>query len=149
MVIEVIAIAAILLILKKKKQEESGECGVFGRPGYYFTWQEMTSTDTGFPNDPSTPQCQNLKRLASNILDPLRELTGAPIYINSSFRSVPVNQAVGGVANSLHLQGKAADIYSNLLNPQKLKELIESHAALKSQIRELIVYPTHLHIAIV
>ena len=142
--------AAIFLLLNRKKAEEAGACGVFGRPGYYFTWDELTTTDINLPNNPSTSQCQNLKRLASNVLDPLRELSGAPIYVNSAFRSAAVNARVNGsVPNSLHLQGKAADIYSNLLDPVQLKELIEAHPVLKNSLRELIVYPSHLHVAIV
>ena len=35
---------------------------------------------------------------------------GLPIYINSGYRSVAVNRAVGGVATSNHLTGCAADI---------------------------------------
>lgn len=152
MLIEMMTIAAIFLLLNRKKAEKAEEsgCEIFGQPGYYFTWAEMTTTDIHLPNNPSTPQCQNLKRLASNILDPLRELSGAPIYVNSAFRSAAVNARVtGSVPNSLHLQGKAADVYSNLLDPVQLKELIEDHPILKSQLRELIVYPSHLHIAIV
>ena len=156
--IEVTTLAAIFLLLNRKKQEEAEQqaiqsgspCAVFGRPGYYFTWEELTVTDTGLANNPSTPQCQNLKRLASNVLDPLRELSGGPIYVNSAFRSAAVNaQIPGAVSNSLHLQGKAADIYSNRLNPQQLKEIIEDHPAIRSQLREVIVYGSHLHLALV
>lgn len=152
MLIQVMTLAAILYLLSKKKEQESGPCGILGRPGYYFTWAELTvHRDTpGVPNNPNTSQCQNLKRLASNVLDPLRELSGAPIYINSAFRSAAVNARTPNAApNSLHMQGKSADIYSNLLNPQQLKELIEDYPTLRANLRELIVYPSHLHVAIV
>lgn len=157
MLIEVMTLAAILLYLSNKKNERAAEqaeasgseCAVFGQPGYYFTWAELTATNIDLPNNPSTPQCQNLKRLASSILDPLRELSGAPIYVNSAFRSAAVNSRIpGAVPNSLHLQGKAADVYSNLLDPAQLKNLIDDRPLLRSSLRELIVYPTHLHIAI-
>lgn len=155
MLIEMMTLAAIFLFLNRKKQEVAQEkagpsgCAVFGAPGLHFSWAELTVTDEDLPNNPNTAQCQNLKRLASNVLDPLRELSGGPIYVNSAFRSSAVNSRVGGVHNSLHTQGKAADIYSNLLNPQQLKELIEDYPALKANLREVIVYPTHLHIALV
>ena len=151
MLIEAMTLAAVLYLLSKKREQESGPCGVFTRPGVYFSWEELTThRDTpNLANKPSTPQCQNLKRLVTDVLDPLRELSGAAIYVNSAFRSAQVNAATPGSAhNSLHLQGKAADIYSNLLNPQKLKELIEAHPALRAKIRGLIVYPSHLHITI-
>ena len=150
MVIQMVALAAVLLLLNRKKKEASGACGVFGKPGFYFSWAELTATDSDWPNNPNTSQCQNLKRLASNILDPLRELSGGPIYVNSAFRSAQVNaHTPGAVHNSLHLQGKAADIYSNTVNPAELKRILERYPALSSQLREVIVYPTHLHIALV
>jgi len=152
MLIEVMTLAAIFLLLNRKKAEKATEsgCSIFGQPGYYFTWAELTATEVPLPNNPSTPQCQNLKRLASNVLDPLRELSGGPIYVNSAFRSAAVNaQIPGAVSNSHHLQGKAADIYSNRLNPQQLKEIIEDHPAIRSQLKEVIVYGSHLHLALV
>lgn len=150
MLIEAMTLAAVLLLLNRKRAEESGACGVFGRPGYYFTWDELTKTDSNYPNNPNTSQCQNLKRLASNVLDPLRELSGGPIYVNSAFRSAQVNaNTPGAVHNSLHLQGKAADIYSNTVNPAELRRIIERYPALSGQLREVIVYPSHLHLALV
>ena len=44
------------------------------------------------------------------ILDPLRIFYGFPIHISSGFRCPTLNRAVGGVANSQHLRGEAADI---------------------------------------
>jgi zinc D-Ala-D-Ala carboxypeptidase len=43
-------------------------------------------------------------------LDKLRETFGAPLHINSGFRTPEHNAKVGGVNNSAHVQGKAADI---------------------------------------
>ncbi len=150
MILPMIALAAVYLLLTKKKEQAAGACGVFGKPGYYFSWAELTKTDSDYPNNPNTSQCQNLKRLASNILDPLRVLSGGPIYVNSAFRSAQVNaNTPGAVHNSLHLQGKAADIYSNTVNPAELKRIIERYPALSSQLREVIVYPSHLHLAMV
>ena len=65
---------------------------------------------TGLPNTPDGEAIKNLEFLVEKILDPLRELWGAPIYVNSGYRSPAVNAAVGGVKNSQHLRGEAADI---------------------------------------
>ncbi len=54
----------------------------------------------------------NLTALASNVLDPLREAYGKPIVVTSGYRSEKLNRAVGGVKNSQHLTGCAADIRS-------------------------------------
>lgn len=43
-------------------------------------------------------------------LEMLRFYMQEPIYINSGYRCSSHNEAVGGVKNSLHLKGKAADI---------------------------------------
>ena len=43
-------------------------------------------------------------------LDLLRTITGAPITITSGWRCAEHNAAVGGVENSKHLIGRAADI---------------------------------------
>lgn len=43
-------------------------------------------------------------------LDQLRELFGKPIRIESGFRCAAHNKAVGGTSESMHLQGRAADL---------------------------------------
>ncbi len=53
-----------------------------------------------------------VERLVEAVLDPLREEFAMPIYVNSGYRSAALNAAVGGVANSQHLRGEAADITS-------------------------------------
>lgn len=45
------------------------------------------------------------------ILDKLRHNVGQSLHINSSYRSIFYNKKVGGSANSLHLKGKAVDLY--------------------------------------
>ena len=45
-------------------------------------------------------------------MDELREIHGAPIHINSGFRCHTHNTRVGGVTNSYHTKGLAADIRS-------------------------------------
>ncbi len=54
---------------------------------------------------------ENTNPRSGNALLPLGGVGGGlPIYINSGYRSVAVNKAVGGVATSNHLTGCAADI---------------------------------------
>lgn len=80
----------------------------------YFTIAELCRSNTaeklGIDNTPPTDAVQNLKRLIANVLDPARELIDAPIYVNSGYRCPELNKAVGGVSNSQHCEGKAADI---------------------------------------
>lgn len=49
-------------------------------------------------------------------LDKLREELGCPINVLSGYRCSEHNRAIGGVSNSQHVYGKAADITSNDLD---------------------------------
>ena len=53
---------------------------------------------------------ENLRSLCIDVLQPLREHVGKPIVVNSGYRSKEVNRLVGGVKNSQHLAGEAADL---------------------------------------
>ncbi|MCQ2581870.1 MAG: D-Ala-D-Ala carboxypeptidase family metallohydrolase [Alphaproteobacteria bacterium] len=56
-------------------------------------------------------------------LDRLRELCGFPILVSSGYRCPIHNQEVGGVKNSQHVQGCAADIYCYYLSVDDLADL--------------------------
>ena len=43
-------------------------------------------------------------------LDAIRDMIGRPLHINSGYRTPAHNKAVGGVADSAHTKGVAADI---------------------------------------
>jgi zinc D-Ala-D-Ala carboxypeptidase len=78
-----------------------------------FTLAELTASATakklGLDNAPLPEHLENLKRLAA-LLEEIRALLNAPIKVNSAYRSPAVNAAVGGVPNSRHALGLAADI---------------------------------------
>lgn len=80
----------------------------------HFTIEELYRSDTakrlGIDNKPSTQQTINLVYLAANVLEPLRVAMNEPVKIGSGFRCQALNKAVGGVYNSQHLKGQAADI---------------------------------------
>ena len=77
----------------------------------HFSLSEMcsTSVQTADHNLPSQEVITNLRRLCG-WMENLRSRVATPIFINSGYRSVAVNKAVGGVATSNHLTGCAADI---------------------------------------
>lgn len=56
-----------------------------------------------------------------DILEALREYFGKPITITSGLRCSKHNKAVGGVSNSMHQYGKAADIYIPGVDKAKIK----------------------------
>lgn len=80
----------------------------------YFTLNELTRSDTAtknkIDNTPTDDAVKNLTALVDNVLDPLREMYGKPIYISSGYRCPELNKAVGGVSGSQHKTGQAADI---------------------------------------
>lgn len=83
----------------------------------HFTIEELCRSETarsrGIDNTPAEEVRKNLTELVDNVLDPLREWYGKPIYVNSGYRCPALNKAVGGVASSQHLTGQAADIDVN------------------------------------
>lgn len=85
--------------------------------GKYFTISELCKSDTAkarrIDNTPTEEVKRNLEALIDNVLDPLREAYGKPIYVNSGYRCPKLNRAVGGVSTSQHLKGQAADIDVN------------------------------------
>ena len=83
----------------------------------HFTIEEMYASDTakrlGIDNKPSVQQMINLIYLCAYVLEPLRVAMNEPIKIGSGFRCERLNKAVGGVYNSQHLKGQAADLCIN------------------------------------
>ena len=80
----------------------------------HFTIEELYDSATakrlGINNKPTIQKMINLVYLAAFVLEPLRVAMGRPINISSGFRCEQLNKAVGGVYNSQHLKGQAADI---------------------------------------
>jgi hypothetical protein len=80
----------------------------------HFTIEELYASQTakarGINNKPSTEEIVNLVYLAAYVLEPLRVAMKEPIKIGSGFRCPALNRAVGGVSNSQHMKGQAADL---------------------------------------
>lgn len=80
----------------------------------HFTIAELsrstTATSKGIDNIPPSGVIIALTALVEKVLDPAREAFGAPILVNSGYRSLALNKAVGGAATSQHLRGEAADL---------------------------------------
>lgn len=97
----------------------------------FFSLSELYKSETaakiGLTNVPDDSVKKNLIALVENVLDPLREAYGKPIYISSGYRSETVNALVGGSKTSHHMKGQAADIYTKegKAGNKKLFELIQ------------------------
>ena len=95
----------------------------------YFTIQELTASATalreGIDNRPSKCAYHLLHVLVDQLLDPIREAWGEPIVVSSGYRCKELNALVGGVKNSHHILGCAADIIAgNRAEHRKLFRLI-------------------------
>lgn len=80
----------------------------------YFTMAELCQSakadELKIDNAPTLQAKHNLNALVNNVLDPIREMWGAGIRVNSGYRNPAVNAAVGGAEKSQHLVGQAVDI---------------------------------------
>ena len=80
----------------------------------HFTLEEFERSGTAarLHIDNRVPEAlvPNIRHLCEEALEPLREHFGEPVFISSGYRSPELNKAVGGVQNSQHMRGEAADI---------------------------------------
>ena len=109
----------------------------------HFTLSEFLNIDKYPDNKPTLQHVANMTYGCLMLLEPARLEVG-PIIINSGFRNSRVNRLVGGVNNSQHLLGQAADIRPK--DPKQFKRLVEflRHHALTDQ---LLTGPGWLHIS--
>ena len=99
----------------------------------HFTIEELYASATakakGIDNKPNVQQLINLVYLAAYVLEPLRVAMNEAIKISSGFRSRRLNEAVGGVLNSQHCKGQAADlcIDGDMKKGRKWFDYIKTH----------------------
>ena len=97
----------------------------------HFTFKEFTRSATaerlGIDNQPEHNGEQevyaHIELLVTRLLDPIRDYVAEPIYINSGYRSQELNKAVGGVHDSQHRKGQAADIRIGSITGHLLADL--------------------------
>lgn len=103
----------------------------------YFKLSEFINSATanrlGIDNIPSFEVVDNLNRLA-DYLDSIRAKFGKPILISSGYRCPMLNKAVGGVVNSQHLKGLAADLVCS--DMEKLLSIIRETKGFDQVITE-------------
>lgn len=76
----------------------------------YFTVAEVTQNDDRRIPLARSEAERNIVALAKE-LDQVRDSWGSAILVTSWYRPPAINRAVGGVSNSQHIYGAAADIY--------------------------------------
>ena len=88
-----------------------------------FTLEELIFSQTalrkGIDNTPTQDIIDNLTTLCNDFLEPARQLLGVSFHIDSGYRCLELNTAVGGAATSEHLYGCAADCIPQGLDLQE------------------------------
>lgn len=90
-------------------------------------FRSSTAAKNGIKNEPSIDAratiVRNINLLVDNVLDPIRGLVDTPIIITSGYRCPQVNRLVGGVDNSQHMSGCAADFHVKGFTPSMTYEV--------------------------
>jgi hypothetical protein len=97
-----------------------------------FSLKELTTSETairkGLDNTPDEAAIANLKTLAENILQPVREHYKKVVRVNSGYRAPEVNASVGGSKTSDHCKGQAADIeIDEVANGDLAKHIVDNY----------------------
>lgn len=94
----------------------------------HFTLEEFTISQTaaraGIDNTPSEEAIENMKKLCSKILEPLRSELQRQIIITSGYRCTDLNTRLGGSPTSQHMSGQAADIIVPGIKTEELFHMI-------------------------
>ncbi|MEB3230825.1 MAG: D-Ala-D-Ala carboxypeptidase family metallohydrolase [Leptolyngbyaceae bacterium] len=118
-----------------------------------FTVEELTRSEAadrlGLSNAPNAEEIANLRRLACKVLQPARDALG-PLQITSGFRSAAVNNAVGGVPNSDHRLGYAADVVPINVGTRTFAEWIVRNVPFDQIILEYgtLQNPSWIHVSV-
>ena len=126
----------------------------------HFSLDELIYSSTaltmGIANSPGSSELANLRFLCREVLEPARRVLGEPIHVTSGYRCLALNRAVGGVAQSYHVRGLAADLHiestahasrlADALNAQPYCDLIlveHAHGASWLHVQARKLSPRH------
>ena len=107
-----------------------------------FTLDELLASATAkqqhIINAPGVDEVCAMCALVHNVLQPLRDAMGEQIKIGSGYRCPQLNKAVGGVSNSQHIKGEAADlcIDGDMKKGKRWFEWIKTHCQFDQLIWE-------------
>ena len=109
----------------------------------HFKLNEFIKADKYPDNKPTLQDVVNMAYGCLLLLEPARAIVG-PVIVNSGFRNSRVNRLVGGVDNSQHTRGQAADIRP--ADPRQFQRLVDFLKA-SSYTDQLLTGSTWLHIS--
>ena len=84
--------------------------------------------------------------LVVHVLQPICDKTGWSCTINSGYRSIELNRAVGGALSSQHMKGEAADcVFKKDGKAVKIIDVMKVAKDNCINFDQMIAYPTFLH----
>lgn len=72
--------------------------------------RSATAARLNIDNNPTPEIIENMRAVAREIFEPLRDWVTGPIRVNSFYRSSALNKAIGGAKRSQHTLGQAIDL---------------------------------------
>lgn len=117
------------------------------RVSKHFKFSEFTKSDTASRHHINNAITDwevrdNIIALVDNVLEPLREAWGGPLFINSGYRCKELNELVGGVETSQHRKGQAADV--GVTDPYALAKLVQKMGLVYDQLG---IYASFVHLS--
>ena len=92
--------------------------------------KSTTARRLGIDNTPDEWVTENLKQVALNIFQPIRDAFKCPIYVSSGYRSSELNTAIGGSKRSQHVEGRAldldADVFGRCTNSEIFRYILNN-----------------------
>ena len=90
-----------------------------------------TASRLGIDNTPDDEWIiENLRAIAEEVFQPIRNAFECPIYVSSGYRSEELNRAIGGSIRSQHVQGRAldldADVFGGCTNAQVFQYILNN-----------------------
>ena len=106
----------------------------------HFTLEEFTHSETAehlhVDNSPQDVAVLHELTETAELLEQVRAIVNCAIKISSGYRSPELNRLIGGVPNSQHVKGQAADIDAVGMNAAELFEAIGANIVFDQCIRE-------------
>lgn len=112
----------------------------------HFSLDEFTRSATaaryGIRNIPGDTTIKNLQILCLQVLEPARKtLGGTPLVVTSGYRCRVLNDKIGGVPNSYHTKGMAADLAA----PDRKTQIKIGEALINQPLTDLVLLETSKH----
>ena len=87
--------------------------------------KSLTAKRLGINNEPDGWVTENLRQVAVNVFQPVRDCLGVPIHVSSGYRSAELNKAIGGSVRSQHVEGRALDLDADVFGGCTNSEIFE------------------------